>query len=174
MNAVALVAILSAIAMYGLSKYVRHSKTLEAEGTVESLAAAAAAYYDASDAEQPAGTTPDAAKAMRHFPPPSKTSVPADVASITGTKYQSALADWQGSPWRELRFTITQPQNYAYSFDSQGTGLNAFAVVTAHGDLDGDGNEPNGARSTFRLKVSPDATFHAKVAPAMEKIDPEE
>jgi type II secretory pathway pseudopilin PulG len=174
MNAVALVAILSAIAMYGLSKYVRHSKTLEAEGTVESLAAAAAAYYDASDAEQPAGTTPDAAKAMRHFPPPSKASVPADVASVSGTKYQSALADWQGSPWRELRFTITQPQNYAYSFDSQGTGLNAFAVVTARGDLDGDGSEPTGARSTFRLKVSPDATFHAKVAPAMEKIEPEE
>jgi type IV pilus assembly protein PilA len=169
MNIVSLAAVLSALAMYGTARYVRNAKTAEAVGSVSKIAEAAALYYDSSDVNQPAGTAPDAAHAMRHFPPSSQTSVPPDPASVRGKRYQSALPDWAASPWPELRFSIPQPQYYRYEFESQGTGDSAVAAATAHGDLDGDGK-----MSTFRLEITADENFQAKVAPVMEKLDPEE
>lgn len=169
MNFVALAAVLSALGMYGLAKYVRHAKTAEAVGSVTAIAEAAASYYDTSDGNQPVGTTADAAHAMRHFPPSSKPSVPPELESVSARRYQSSIADWTASPWRELRFSIPQPQYYVYSFESQGSGASAKAIVTAHGDLDGDG-----ITSTYRLVVAPDATFKAKVSDVMEKLEPEE
>ncbi len=170
MNFVALAAILSALGMYGLARYVRHAKTAEAMGSVTAIAEAAAAYYDTSDATQPAGTTPEASHAMRHFPPPSKASVPAALDAIKGKRYQSTLADWSGSPWAELRFSIPQPQYYAYAFEAQGSGVHSKAVAIASGDLDG-----NGRTSMYRLSIAPEAsTFRAKVAAEIEKTDPEE
>jgi hypothetical protein len=170
MNLVALAAVLSALGMYGLARYVRHAKTAEAVGSVTAIAQAAAAYYDASDAKQPAGTTPEAAHAMRHFPPSSTTSVPPSADSVKGRRYQSTLADWSGSPWQELRFSIPQPQFYAYSFVSQGSGVQAKAWAIARGDLDG-----NGVASTFKLAIECDpVTYQAKVARDVDKTDPEE
>jgi type IV pilus assembly protein PilA len=170
MNFLALAAILSALGMYALARYVRHAKTAEAIGSVTAIADAAAAYFDASDANQPAGTTPEAAHAMRHFPPPSKASVPPDSELVKRQRYQSTLADWSGSPWAELRFSIPQPQYYAYSFESQGSGVQAKAAVVAHGDLDG-----NGVSSTYTLRLECDpVNFKAKVGKDIEKIDPEE
>ncbi len=169
MNFVGLAAILSALGMYGLARYVRHAKTAEAAGSVTAIAEAAASYYNASDTNQPVGSAPEAMHAMRHFPPSSKGSVPPDGASVKAKRYQSALPDWSVSPWRDLSFSIPQPQYFAYSFESQGTGATATATAVAHGDLDGDG-----VTSTYRLKVAPDATFTAKVDSVMERLDPEE
>ena len=170
MNFLALAAVLSALGMYGLARYVRHAKTAEAIGSVTAIADGAARYYDASDSNQPAGTTPEAAHAMRHFPPASKGSVPPTLEAIKGKRYQSKLGDWSGSPWAELRFSIPQPQYYAYSFESQGSGAMATASAIAQADLDG-----NGKYSTYRLNITPDpVTFKAKVSPEIEKTDAEE
>lgn len=169
MNFVGLAAILSALGMYGLARYVRHAKTAEAVGSVTAIAEAAASFYNASDTNQPVGIAPEAAHAMRHFPPASKTSVPPDLASVKARRYQSALPDWSASPWRDLSFSIPQPQYFAYTFESQGSGAKATAAAVAHGDLDGDG-----VTSTYRLSVAPDPGFVAKVGAVMEKIDPEE
>jgi hypothetical protein len=95
--------------------------------------------------------------------------VPADIASIRGRRYQSTLADWSTSPWTELHFSIPQPQFYAYSFESQGRGLEAQARAVAHGDLDGDG-----VLSTYSLMITPDEAFHAVVSPNIEKHNAEE
>jgi type II secretory pathway pseudopilin PulG len=169
MNFVSLAAILGALAMYGLGRYVRHAKTAEAIGSLAALGQAAAADYDESDSTQPAGAPESAVRAMRHFPPPSRSSVPPDLADIHGRRYQSTLADWQPSPWRELHFSIPQPQYYAYSFDSTGTGPQAVATATARGDLNGDGN-----LSTYLLTVAPDAKHSARVSTNLERINPEE
>jgi len=169
MNFLGLAAILSAIGMYSLSRYVRHAKTVEAVSSVTSLAGAAAEYYNASDATQPTGAAPHAVHAMRHFPPSSRVSVPEDDLSVRGKRYQSNLADWSASPWRELRFSIVQPQCYRYSFDAEGAGATATATVTAEGDLDGDG-----VRSTYSLTVAPDESLTAQVAKTMTKKDVEE
>ena len=170
MNALALTCIVATLGMYVAARYVRHSRTAEAVGSVQAIATNAAAFYDSSDRDQPAGTKPEQARAMRHFPPTSRMSVPADLEDIKGKRYQSTLADWSTSPWVELRFTMTQsPQYYAYSFESSGRGRESKAAAASHGDLNGDGN-----LSTFRLTLTADENFKALVSPKLERENAEE
>jgi type II secretory pathway pseudopilin PulG len=169
LNFLGLATILGALAMYGVARYLRHSKTAEALGSTVAIAQAACVYYNQSDANQPAGTKPTAAKAMRHFPPPSRVSVPADMNDVRGKRFQSGIGDWSTSPWIEMGFKISTPQFYAYSFDSQGSGATAQATIEAHGDLDG-----NGVSSTFRATASSDESGTAKVNSAVQQVDPEE
>ena len=166
MNFLAFAAILTAIGMYALARYVRHGKTTEARESVLRLAKGAADYYNLSDATQPSGAAPKAIHAMRHFPPSSKAPVPEDPLSVRGKKYQSNIVDWASSPWRDLSFNMVQPQCYQYSFDAQGAGASAKAQVTAEGDLDGDGT-----RSKFSLAIAPNESLTAVVAKEMQRTD---
>jgi len=168
MNFFALAAILTAIGMYALARYVRHGKTAEARESVTRLAANAADFYNRSDATQPAGAAPQAVHAMRHFPPSSRVSVPEDPLSVRGKRYQSNGMDWASSPWKDLQFSIVQPQCYQYSFEASGAGASAKAQVIAEGDLDGDGT-----RSRYAMTVSPDESLTAIVR-QLERVDPEE
>jgi type II secretory pathway pseudopilin PulG len=169
MNFLSLAAVLAGLAMFALGRYVRHAKTAEAIGSLAAIGQSAATFYNESDATQPAGAPESAARAMRHFPPPSRASVPPDLASVHGKRYQSNLADWSPSPWRELHFSIPQPQFYAYSFDSTGNGPQGSATATAHGDLNGDG-----AISTYTLTIAPDDKGTAHVSPNLQRTAPEE
>jgi Tfp pilus assembly protein FimT len=169
LSTIGFVSILGALAMYGVARYLRHSKTAEAVSTTTAIAQAACVAYNASDANQPAGTKPDAARAMRHFPPASRASVPASVNDVRGKRFQSAAGDWATSPWLEMGFKISTPQLYAYSFESQGSGPSAQATAVAHGDLDA-----NGVESTFRASAAPDGSLVAKVNTQVQQVDPEE
>ena len=169
MNFLALAAVLSAIGMYALARFVRHAKTIEAISSVNALAGGAAESFNASDATQPAGAAPAAVHAMRHFPPSARVPVPSEQSDVRGHRYQSNPADWSASPWRELRFSIVQPQCYRYSFEAEGAGATAKALVKAEGDLDGDG-----VRSTYSLEVTPDEGLKAQVSKTMTKKDAEE
>ena len=169
LNFLGLAAVLAALGMYGLSRYLKHAKSMDGVSSATAIAQAAAQYYNDSDAKQPAGTKPDSAKAMRHFPASSRTSVPADFNDVKGKLYQSSIGDWSVSPWLDMRFSLSTPQCYAYSFESQGSGPSAQATAEARGDIDG-----NGINSTFRVSVAPDATATAKVDPNVVKVDPEE
>jgi hypothetical protein len=106
---------------------------------------------------------------MRHFPPSSRGTVPQDPADVKGKRYQSSRADWSPSPWRELSFSMPQPQCYRYGFESSGTGRASVAAATAYGDLDG-----SGVQSTYRQRVVVNDKFEAELAPTMEKENPEE
>jgi hypothetical protein len=169
LTTIGFVSILGALAMYGVARYLRHTKTAEAIGSVTTIAQGACAFYNQSDANQPAGTRPDAAKAMRHFPPSSRATVPADEASVRGKRFQSAIGDWSTSPWPEVGFKLPAPQYYAYAFESSGSGPSAQATAIAHGDLDG-----NGTKSTFRATCAPDESLVAKVGKNIEEIEPDE
>lgn len=169
MNFLALAAVLTAIAMYALARYVRHGKTAEATESVTRLANGAADYYNRSDATQPTGASPSAVHAMRHFPPSARLPVPEDPLAVRGKRYQSNSADWAASPWKDLQFSIVQSQCYRYAYEAQGAGPSAKATITAQGDLDGDATQ-----STYSLTVSPDDALEAKVAPQMTRQDPEE
>lgn len=169
MNFLGLAAVLSAIGMYALARYVRHAKTVEAVSSVTSLASLSAEYYNTSDATQPSGANPQAVHAMRHFPPSSRLPVPEDPLSVRGKRYQSNPMDWSASPWRDLHFSIVQPQCYQYSFEADGAGATAKALVTAQGDLDGDG-----MRSSYSLEIRPDQGLAAQVSKTMTKTDVEE
>ncbi|NOU30889.1 MAG: hypothetical protein HOO96_23575 [Polyangiaceae bacterium] len=169
LNLLTLGAVVAALAMYGVARYTQHSKTAEAMSAVSTLAKNAATYYDASDATQPLGAAPDAAHAMRHFPTSAKTPVPEDAKLVEGKRYRSSSADWSRPPWKDLGFSIVQPQCYAYNFTSDGSGAQAKATATAQGDLDGDGE-----RSYFSLSVTPDGKLNAVVAPTVETKNTEE
>ena len=169
LNLLALGCLLATLGMYGLASYVKHEKVAEASGTIKQIAESAAAYYETSDSNATAGTTPEMAKASRHFPPSSRGSVPGDLDVIRGKRYQSAHSDWAVSPWSDLNFSISRPQVYAYSFDATGSGSEARASANAQGDLDGDGQ-----RSLFKLSIAPDEQFHARVALFPEKSYAEE
>jgi hypothetical protein len=169
LNFFGLAAIVAAIAMFFLSRYVRHGKTAEARESVTRLATGAAEFYNRSDATQPLGASPQAVHAMRHFPPTARTPVPDDALSVRGKRYQSNKADWSSSPWRDLGFSIVQPQCYQYSFESTGSGASAKAQVLAQGDLNGDGT-----RSRYSIMVAPDESLTAIVGKDMEQVDPEE
>jgi type IV pilus assembly protein PilA len=168
-NALTLAAVLATLGMYGLGRYVRHGKTLEAVGSVRAIAQAAVAYYDESDSTQPAGGAQAAAHAMRHFPASSRGSVPQNREDVRGKRYQSTRADWSPSPWRELNFSIPQPQYYRYSFESSGTGRSSVATAVAEGDLDG-----SGVQSSYRQHVHVTEKFEAEVEPSLERENPEE
>jgi type II secretory pathway pseudopilin PulG len=169
LNLLSLAAVLAALAMYGVGRYVRHTKTLEAVGSVHAIAQAAVTYYGESDATQPAGGAEAAAHAMRHFPASSRGSVPQSAEDVRGKRYQSARADWSPSPWRELKFSIPQPQCYRYSFESSGTGRKSVAAAIAEGDLDG-----TGVTSTYRQRVVVNDKFEAELAPTVEQATPDE
>jgi hypothetical protein len=168
MNALAITCVVGTLAMYFVARYVRHAKTAEAIGSITAIGEGSVRYFETSDLNQPAGTRPESARAMRHFPPTSHTSVPADADMVKGKRYQSSLADWSASPWSELHFAILQPQFYVYSYSSDARGGEATATATAHGDLDG-----NGVSSTYELTVKPDDQLSAQIAP-MVKTNPEE
>jgi prepilin-type N-terminal cleavage/methylation domain-containing protein len=169
LNTLSVVAVLGALAMYGFGRYVRHAKTLEALGSVNAIAQASVSFYNESDATQPSGGAQAAIHAMRHFPASSRGSVPQDAEDVRGKRYQSTRADWSPSPWRELNFSIPQPQYYRYSFESSGTGRASVATAIAHGDLDG-----SGVQSTFRQRISVNDRFEAEVAPTIERENPDE
>jgi len=169
LNSLSLLAVLSSLAMYGVSRYLIAQKGGEAVGVVGTIAKSAAAYYNDSDATQPAGGGQTATHAMRHFPPSSRSSVPPDADAVRGKGYQSGPADWSPSPWRELNFSIHQPQYYRYSFESSGAGRGSVARVIAEGDLDGDG-----IRSTYIQRITVNDKLEAEVDPRVERQSPEE
>ena len=168
MNLLALAGILSAIAMVIMARYMRHAKTAEAVGSLNTLAQQSASFYDASDATQPVGSVPDAAHAMRHFPTSSLRTVPPSIDDVRARRYQSATADWIAPPWHELGFSIPQPQYYVYSYASEGSGTTAKATITARGDLDGDGLE-----SKFSITIAPDTAYRARIG-ALKQEDTDE
>jgi hypothetical protein len=163
------VALLVAIAMVCMARYVRHGRTAEAEGSVVRLAASSATFFNRSDAMQPLGASAIAAHSMRHFPTSSKTPVPEDPVFVRGSRYQSQPSAWAVSPWRELEFSITQPQSYQYAFEAQGSGASARALVVAEGDLDGDGD-----RSRFSLAITANQELDAVVDKEMVRKDADE
>lgn len=179
MIVVAIIGVLAALAIYGVSKYLSNAKTAEARMALGRIA------HDAQSAwerESMAGTvvTLGGSAANSHALCASATNtVPAAAASIKNQKYQSSPSEWStGSDttgWRCLKFTMDGPQYFMYSYSAQGTGaVGATFSAIANGDLNG-----NGTLSTFTLagKVQKDATSNElalTIAPSILEVAPEE
>lgn len=165
MTIAAIACLLTAVAMAGGARFIRHSKAAEATDSVRAIGMGAARYFNESDAREPTVTEPARQKAMRHFPTSSKESVPSDPIDVRGSRYQSNDADWAVTPWRELRFKLVQPQSYLYSFQAEGTGAEARATAIAEGDLNGDGR-----RSRFVVEITPNDEIDAPTVRQTPKI----
>jgi type IV pilus assembly protein PilA len=176
MIVVVIVGILSVLAAYGVRKYVANSKTAEARNGVGRMAGAAITAYEREKLATTVLPTEQSSLVQRALCKSASQSVPASIASVTGRKYQSSMADWNvdaagNSGFACLNFTIDMPQYYMYSYAASGAGAapgDSF-TATANGDLDGDG-----VLSTFQLVGQINSSYVVNVAPNILEVNPED
>lgn len=161
MIVVAIIGVLAALAIYGVSKYLKSSKTSEAKNTVGAIHRAATAAYDRET--MPSQILPDQSESAQasHSMCAAATKVPTTVPA--GKKYQPSSADGQdfnsGSAtagWKCMKFSLSQPHYYQYQYLINGgapsdaaagaTAPAAGFTVTAVGDLDANATYATYAR----------------------------
>jgi type IV pilus assembly protein PilA len=172
MIVVAIVGVLAVLAVYGVRKYLANAKTAEARNSLGQLAKDAASAVEREKGTNPMLVPGSVSTLMRSFCD-SALLVPSGAATISGQKYQSTKADWNSGSaiqgWQCLKFSLEEPQYYAYGYSASGTsansgGFNAFA----YGDLNGDGTF-----STFSVQGSAYSGAVA-ISPNVQETNPEE
>jgi len=180
MIVVAIVGILSVLAIYGVRKYIANAKTAEARNSLGEMGKDAATAYEKESMAGAVLAVGAGAGVSRSLCIAASASVPTAVASVKGQKYQSDSAqskDWNTDQATShkgfycLKFVMDQPQYYMYSYTGaagSGAAGDAF-TATANGDLNGDGTT-----STFTLLGTVNATMALNVAPNITEVNPEE
>jgi len=175
MIVVAIIGVLAAVGIYGVRRYLLNAKTAEARMAVGRMAKDAVTAFEREKMEPglvpPGGTTP----IINTFCDSATAPVPDDIGMVRGKKYQSAKSDWSldsasdGKGFICLRFAMSEPQYYQYSYRASGIGSTeqTFTAV-AQGDLDG-----NGITSLFSLSGVASSGF-VRVTPAIRELNPEE
>jgi len=149
MIVVAIIGILAVLAIYGVSRYLKSSKTAEATNNIGAIAKNAT---EALNREHMAGTWVSAGTStdLSHcLCEAAGATVPKNITQVSGKKYTSdpvgdwaPVADLDTKGWKCLKFSIDQPQYFLYNYTSDsncsgGTvGTDVHAI--ANGDLDGD------------------------------------
>jgi type IV pilus assembly protein PilA len=141
MIVVAIIGVLAALAIYGVSRYLKHSKTAEATRTLASLETGSKAWYQLDTDQSGAGTGPF----VHQFPGAGLTAT--NPAAIPVASKVTTAGTWTATTWLQLKFVMTDPQFYQYTYTgTSGTGTNAGYTAVAQGDLDG-----NTTNSSFTL-----------------------
>ncbi len=145
MIVVAIIGVLAALAIYGVARYLKHSKTAEATRNLGSIETGSknAFQLDTDTSASKDGTGP-----FKHVFCPTAAIKPPSTAAAPppAQKIKAPPADWNDPAWVCLKFSINEPQFYKYSYTSSGEGVTAAYTALAEGDLDGNGNT-----STFSL-----------------------
>jgi type IV pilus assembly protein PilA len=182
MIVVAIVGVLAALAIYGVRRYIINAKTAEARNSIGQMA------KDASTAYNREGMAADVLSFTKNTNVSNRlcaksTYVPGgssvDMTKVAAKKYQSAPSEWQvgavDTGWQCLRFSMQDPQYYAYYYDQTGSADDASGKfgATAYGDLDGDSTT-----STFVLAggIEKDSAGNlgVKIAPNISETQPDE
>jgi type IV pilus assembly protein PilA len=150
MVVVAIVGVLATLAVYGVRKYLLHSKTAEARNSVGQMAKDAKAAYERESMSSTVLTTAGSTPVVNNLCLDAAGSVPDSITKVKGGKYQSAPTDWTAgnsvtTGFVCLRFAISDPQYYLYDYKGTAGTSGTFQAI-AKGDLDG-----NGTASTFSL-----------------------
>jgi len=148
--------IVGVLMVYSVRKYLANAKTAEARSALAQIGLDAATAYEKNHALCGSASSP----------------VPASMKMVTGTKYQSAPAEWEVDGKRNagfacLGFSMEMPQYFQYSYSVSRANPNEFTAV-AHGDLNGDGQV-----STFLLRGTVQGGA-LSIAPKIEETSPEE
>jgi type IV pilus assembly protein PilA len=173
MIVVAIIGVLSALAAYGVRKYVLNAKTAEVRNAVGQMAKDAKASYERDSTPSTVMHWGTSAGPSNNLCTSASTSVPNDKAKIAAQKYQSAPSEWNvdvDTPNRGfscLRFAMSDPQYFMYDYAGTAGTAGTFVAI-GMGDLNGDGTT-----STFSLRgeVTGGIVF---VAPTFSEIRPEE
>ena len=174
MIVVAIVGILAVLAIYGVRKYLANAKTAEATNTLGQLGKSQAGEFEKESMAGTVLTPGTTAGFSRQLCNGTDGPVPATTL-IAGQKYQSAVSDWNklcptNGGFCCLKFTMDQPQYYAYSWTATTASATQGAFTAqANGDLNGDG-----ILSTFQLLGSVNSGGALNIAPNFITINPEE
>jgi type IV pilus assembly protein PilA len=160
MIVVAIIGVLAALAIYGVTRYLASAKTGEAKNNIGAIARAGEAAYQRETTASQIVNEGQSSQASSHAVcatggglPPSG-PVPASMGLIQGKKYQPNSAAGQDfatgddlNGWKCLKFSINSPIYYQYDYTTtpkftagtlavfQSPGFEA----SAQGDLNGDG-----------------------------------
>ncbi|MDI1433775.1 type IV pilin protein [Polyangium sorediatum] len=162
MIVVAIIGVLAALAIFGVNRYLKSAKTSEAKNSVGRIARAAAESYERENTTSQILAVGTESTVPTHSICGSATSpVPLGASPPAAKKYQpnnSGTTDFAGGDstngWKCLRFEISDPIYYQYSFTKGSAPVGATATpagpavngtesfeAAAKGDLDGDGSE---------------------------------
>jgi type IV pilus assembly protein PilA len=142
MIVVAIIGVLAALAIYGVSKYLATTKTSEAKNTLGAIKRSASVAFDSPRMAGALLTEGSTGTADTNSLCDSAENVPSGANPPKGVKYQpksGASEDFNSGTatagWRCLKFSMNQPHYYQYQYASNGVDFTA----QARGDLDGDG-----------------------------------
>ena len=180
MIVVAIIGVLAALAIYGVSKYLGAAKSGEAKNALGAIGKGNIAAYNNESMENTvvadAASTTKLANAICDSTGADTTGVPGTVPK--GKKYQSTPSDWQvgkgdattrASGFSCLRFTMDSPQYYSYKYEPANVGAGADTFkATATGDVNG-----NDIQSQFTLDGGV-TLGRLKLAPALGEVNPDE
>jgi len=150
MIVVAIIGVLAALAIYGVSRYLKHSKTAEATRNLGSIETGSKNAF-----QQETDTSGTGGGPFVHQFCPAGAAVPTTPPSAAKTKV--VATEWNLPAWTCLKFSINEPQFYSYTYAASGTGTAALYTATANGDLDG-----NGTTSVFELTGAGSVTGDAQ------------
>jgi len=142
MIVVAIIGVLAALAIYGVRKYLTNAKTAEARTALGRMAKDAQSAFEKETMSQNVIALGESELISRSLCV-TAALVPLAVADISAGKYQSSPAEWNGTGWSCLKFSMSDPQYFQYGYESTSDGTasdegDTFTAI-AHGDLDGDG-----------------------------------
>jgi type IV pilus assembly protein PilA len=148
MIVVAIVGILAALAIYGVTRYMKNAKTAEARNSIGQIAKDAAAAYSREKMAPGVMGAGDSTAVSNSICKTASAKVPVNMSQIQAMKYQSSPAEWAplneafDVGWTCLKFSMDQPQYYRYDYTATATDpkTDTFDAV-AEGDLDGDGTD---------------------------------
>lgn len=175
MIVVAIIGVLAALAIYGVRKYLTNAKTAEARTALGRMAKDAQNAFEKETLTQEVVALGSTADIARGLCPTATTSVPAALTGVANGKYQSSPAEWKTVGWDCLKFSMSDPQYFMYSYASTGTtGVAGDSfTATANGDLDGDG-----VASTFEffgaIQTTTDNDLVLTLADQIKETDVEE
>ena len=122
----------------GQSKAALQGKTVEAIDNLDRIYKGAADYFMTPRVSQMGEPVPCQFPATTEFTPGKNCNDKAVDDDEDGSCDANPSA-WDNATWAALRFEITDPHYYVYSFNSAGELAEATFTISAFGDLDGDG-----------------------------------
>jgi type IV pilus assembly protein PilA len=145
MIVVAIVGILAALAIYGVTRYMKNAKTAEARNSIGQIAKDAAAAYSREKMAPGVMAAKDVTAVANTICKSASKAVPEDITKVKAQKYQSGPDEWAPKDeamdvgWTCLKFSMDQPQYYQYNYTATATDpLSDSFDAVAKGDLDGD------------------------------------
>jgi prepilin-type N-terminal cleavage/methylation domain-containing protein len=138
MIVVAIIGLLSAIAVPAFSRYVKRARTAETAGQLNRMWGGSVTYYEADHFQQ---TATGSLALPRQFPGPASESLAGgglDCCGQPGDKCPGGDTGFEGPVWQGLDFSLADPYSYKPSYTSQGSGPNATFLAESIGNLDCD------------------------------------